>query len=123
TWSGQTPPPICYENLGVFSVTLIAVDDQGETSYTAPNFIINDDCQGPPEANFQASETTICTGDCVDFTNLSLAVDYTALWSFQGAETTISTEVNPPPICYNEPGVYDVSLVIANSFGSDGIVM
>jgi PKD repeat protein len=44
------------------------------------------------------------------------------LWSFPGAETISSTDQNPQNIVYNTPGIYEVSLIATNSFGSDILI-
>jgi hypothetical protein len=64
----------------------------------------------------------ICPGTCTNFTNLSVnATSY--LWTFNGASTVTSTDVNPQTICYNFPGSYDVSLIAFNSTGSDTLLL
>jgi PKD repeat protein len=70
-----------------------------------------------PTAIFN-SANHICPGTCTNFNNASLnATSYQ--WSFQGANPSVSTDVNPSNICYNSPGHYDVSLIATNANGSD----
>jgi len=73
----------------------------------------------PPTAAFTVSDTVICQGDSVIFTNQSLLLDST-FWRFSGGTPSISTGENPV-VYYNNPGVFDVRLLVFNPFGSDTI--
>jgi N-acetylneuraminic acid mutarotase len=74
-----------------------------------------------PVAAFNATNH-ICPGTCTDFTNLSSgATSY--LWTFNGANPSVSTDVNPVNICYNTPGNFSVSLIAINSSGSDTVLL
>jgi PKD repeat protein len=44
------------------------------------------------------------------------------LWSFPGSNTPTSTQQNPANIIYPTVGVYNVTLVASNSFGSDTLI-
>jgi len=78
-------------------------------------------CLAFPVASFSAPNM-ICPGTCTDFTNLSVnGTSY--IWIFPGANTATSTDFNPVNICYNTPGVYDVTLIASSSFGSDTLLL
>ena len=64
----------------------------------------------------------VCPGTCTDFTNLSLNAT-SFLWSFPGANPSVSTDANPTGICYNTPGTYTVSLIVSNVSGSDTLTL
>lgn len=118
--STQQNPIVCYENPGTYSITLSATDQEGPSVITQTITITVDPCTGPPQANFSVSDTAICSGDCVDFTNLSLGLVEDYLWVFQGTadiDDATSSEQNPSVICYSEPGVYNVTLTVSNSNG------
>jgi len=73
---------------------------------------------GPlPVADFVASSTTICQGDCINFTDLSTYCPSSWTWSFPGAAPTGSSLQNPTNICYNAVGTHSVTLVATNSNG------
>ena len=75
---------------------------------------------GPPTADFTASLTTICEGDCIDFTDMStLGTNPTWAWTFNGAATGTSNIQNPTNICYPTAGTYDVELVVTDDNGND----
>jgi gliding motility-associated-like protein len=88
-------------------------------SYFNPNFP-NIPCTNIT-ANFQSSDTSFCTGTCVNFTDLSTGSVTSWNWNFQGAGTLSSTAQNPSGICYSSPGTYSVSLIVSNGTSSDTI--
>ena len=64
----------------------------------------------------------LCPGGCTDFLNLS--VNATSFqWYFPGAVPSISTDINPVNICYNNPGTYDVQLIATGPSGSDTLLL
>ncbi|MCD4736521.1 MAG: PKD domain-containing protein, partial [Bacteroidales bacterium] len=74
--------------------------------------------QGMPTAYFEADETIIPAGFTVSFTDLSEVVPTSWQWTFDGGTPATSTEKNPQ-IQYISQGVFDVTLTITNSEGSD----
>jgi len=74
-----------------------------------------------PLASFTASNH-ICPGTCTDFVNTSTgATSY--FWTFNGANPSVSTDMNPANICYATPGNYTVTLIATNAFGSDTVTL
>lgn len=73
-------------------------------------------------ASFSASQTSICAGDCISFTDNSTGGPTSWQWIFQGASSGTSSLNAPTNICYLSPGTYDVTLIISNSCGSDTAV-
>lgn len=75
-----------------------------------------------PVADFDANTYRICAGDSITFYDLSYnaPVDgsWTWNWTFNGGTPSTSNLQNPT-ITYNSPGVYDVTLNVTNSAGSD----
>lgn len=116
--STQQNPLVCYDIPGTYNITLSATDQEGPSAITKTISIIVDPCTGPPVVNIGASETVICTGDCVDFFSQSLGLVDDYLWVFQGIEDIndiTSTEKNPSVICYPNAGIFDVTLTVSNS--------
>jgi PKD repeat protein len=75
----------------------------------------------PPVALF-TGDNHLCPGTCTNFTDHSQhATSY--LWTFTGANPSVSTDQNPTSICYNTPGMYSVSLVVTNSVGTDTLLL
>ena len=77
----------------------------------------------PPVAAFSVSDSSVCEGTCVDFTDLSSNTPTSWLWIFQGSTTSFSTQQNPASVCYNVPGTYPVTLIVENASGTDTVTV
>lgn len=71
-----------------------------------------------PEAAFTADPIFICEGDEVDFEDLSTNTPDEWNWTFEGGTPDESDEQNPS-VFYSFAGVYDVTLEVTNSAGSN----
>jgi len=71
----------------------------------------------PPVASFTPSQTNVCLGQCINFTDNSTNTPTSWTWTFNGANPTSSALQNPSVICYNTPGTYNVTLQACNSSG------
>jgi len=75
--------------------------------------------QVSPVVSFTANETEFCEGTCVNFTNTSTGGPFSSVnWSFPGATPSTSTVLEPLNICYNNAGVYPVTLTLPGVNGS-----
>jgi PKD repeat protein len=74
----------------------------------------------PPTANFTVSNSTICEGQSVSFTDFSANIPTTWSWNF--GDNSISSDQNPTHV-YSTPGTYNVSLTVTNSAGNDAYTM
>lgn len=74
-----------------------------------------------PVAGFSISDNLICAGECVDFTDQSTNTPTSWTWDFTPNQPNSSTDQNPSGICFTTPGTYQVTLIAANSAGSDTI--
>ncbi len=72
-----------------------------------------------PIANFSVSDSIICQGECVDFTDMSNGSPTSWNWTFAGANPDSSSEQNPANICYDSAGVFIVQLIVSNANGAD----
>lgn len=77
-----------------------------------------DTSSDPPVADFAANVTTIQVGESVAFSDLSQNNPTSWDWIFEGGSPMVSSEQNPI-ITYEAEGQYNVSLTVANAFGSD----
>lgn len=122
TFSGQTPPKIKYDSIGVFDVSLTVTNEEGTATETKEDYItVIPPSTIVPTANFTANYTSIMEGSSVNFTDLSNGDPIYYEWTFTGAETTSSTERNPAGITYMTAGEYDVKLKVTNTLGVDSI--
>ena len=69
-----------------------------------------------------ASDTDICEKFCIDFADSSIGTTSWE-WLFPGGVPSSSTLQNPANICYDNPGVYDVTLITTSAAGVDTIVL
>ena len=72
----------------------------------------------PPVADFTASDVEGCVPFVVSFTDQSDNNPTSWSWSFPGGSPASSTQQNPT-VTYNTAGVYDVTLTVTNSQGSN----
>jgi PKD repeat protein len=100
---------------------------QRNNLHTLPNLISTgtDDAFTPvacvPQADFNNDVKFICTGTSITFADLSWRGDATSWqWDLPGGTPSLSTDQNPV-IQYNTPGVYDVTLTVTNSAGSNSL--
>ena len=74
------------------------------------------------EASFTPSETVICAGDCITFTENSSA-GATAItgwgWQFANGTPNASASQNPGTVCFNTPGTHNVTLTVTDGSLSD----
>ncbi len=75
-----------------------------------------------PTAGIGSSTSILCEGGTVQFSDASTGGATSWNWTFEGGDPPTSTEKNPEVVYYN-PGTYDVSLEVSNSFGSDEITL
>ncbi len=114
--STSATPTVTYNTHGTYNVTLSIVSENGCSTSTTEQIIVHEAI--PPTADFSASETLVSIGSPVTFTDLSTNVPTSWQWSFEGGTPATSNEQNPT-VTYEEPGVYSVTLVATNDFGSD----
>ncbi len=113
-------PVVCYQQAGTFDVSLKATNAGGQDSIFASGQINSSNCVLPPDISFSASDSILCTLDCIQFTaNSSTNVD-TWEWHFTGATPDTSSLQNPS-VCYLQSGTYDVILIAYNAGGQDSI--
>jgi gliding motility-associated-like protein len=118
----QNPTNICYASAGNFTVSLTVTDANGTHTETFTNYIETTVCAGPqPVANFSATNTTLCTGDCIGFSDLSTSSAAGGItswaWNFGNGQT--STLQNPTNICYATAGNYTVTLTVSDANGNN----
>jgi PKD repeat protein len=73
----------------------------------------------PPTAVFAISDTFICAGECIEFTDMSYDNPDRWEWTFQGGTPGSFSGRQPPTVCYPNPGDFDVRLIVSNDNGAD----
>jgi PKD repeat protein len=125
TFSGGTPsssssqnPSVTYNTAGTYTVTLTATNAVGTDVETKTGYITVNDVVVTPVADFSASATSVSEGGTVSFTDLSTNEPTSWSWTFAGGNPSTSTAQNPT-VTYSTAGTYNVTLVAANTAGSD----
>jgi PKD repeat protein len=72
-------------------------------------------------AGFSANQTGICTGESVSFINQSIGTISTYDWYFEGGNPSASSN-SDPVVTYDNPGVFDVRLIVNNGYWSDTLL-
>jgi PKD repeat protein len=105
-----------FQENGTYEVTLLVSNPCGseETTFT----VVVD---ALPTVRFTADQTSGCTPLQVAFSSETTNAS-TINWAFPGGTPATSTEANPV-VTYNTDGVYDVTLTVGNTFGSEVAVM
>ena len=71
----------------------------------------------PPLAQFVVSDSVLCAGASVQFTDQSYFSPTTWAWTFQGGVPASSTQQNPT-VVFSTPGTHTVTLAAANANGT-----
>lgn len=122
TSSTEDPSSVCFLNPGSYTVQLIVSNSSGSDTLTKVDYITVNACT-PPTAGFAADSTDICERTCINFTDQSINGASGWKWLFPGGTPSTSTDQNPQQICYYTPGVYPVTQIVYNQFGSDTLVL
>lgn len=86
---------------------------------------INNFCVPPNvtvAASFSGSQTNLCQGTSVSYTDQSTGSPTTWSWSFPGGTPSTSTSQSPT-VVYNTPGTYSVTLTVNNGGSTDTEVL
>ena len=114
----QSPPPIFYNEPGVFEVSLTVTNGNGSSTETKTDYIF---AGYPPTADFSFNETFNFQETIIDFTDISENDPTSWDWTFEGGTPETSSEQNPEGVIYTVAGDYTISLVASNEFGTDSI--
>jgi PKD repeat protein len=112
TSSLQSPSHI-YTKAGAYTVTLTVKNAYGSDSETKTGFV---NAGAALAAEFTVDQRVGTAPHTGKFTDLSTGGPTSWYWNF--GDGTTSTEQNPTHV-YKVEGTYDVSLTVANSFGTD----
>ncbi len=72
---------------------------------------------------FTAAETSICEKFCTSFFDSSSNNPTSWQWFFPGGDPATSTDQNPSLVCYDTPGLYDVTLITTTANGNDTVTL
>jgi PKD repeat protein len=105
----------------------MVADEKTDMSYSFDYWCIKfcDTAMQQPNVSpsFAASATEICEKFCISFYDSSANAPTAWQWFFPGGTPAFSTLQDPGSICYNSPGIYDVTLVTTNANGNDTLTL
>ena len=116
----------CYSiNLNAFIGQQVLIKIEGYNSGTVGNnlFVDNINIQGvptndPPTASFNSSNSTICVGGSVSYTDQSTSNITAWNWNFPGGNPSTSNIANPT-VTYPTAGNYPVTIQVTNANGTN----
>lgn len=121
----KNPQGIVYEEEGVFTVTLTVSNIEGTHTESKTGYI-NVSGTAVPEVYFVASDSVICTGNEVHFTDMSSNCPIGWEWSFDPSSVYFvnGTNMNSqnPMVVFADPVSYSVSLTVTNNAGNNMLV-
>ena len=118
TFTGFTPPPVAYNNDGVYdvSLSLTTTTPQCDTATTV-NSVVG---IGGVDASFTSSAQVVCIGQEITFQATSAGGVTLHQWDF-GEVPGIDTAGNVVSYAYGQPGTYTVTLFAENTECGDTI--
>jgi PKD repeat protein len=112
--SNESDPWHMYNQAGIYSVTLSALDTLG--CYNSITHLVSVDAT--PEGQFEFNSTS-CTNSPVQFNNLTnIGNSQTISWAWDFGDGQTSTAMNPSHT-YSSPGTYQVCLSVFSECGDD----
>jgi PKD repeat protein len=118
TTSERHPEPHIYEEEGTYNVALTVSSWCCSATYTE---VIEIGSAAAPVAAFSASEEEVCVGSEIIFSDLSTGDIASWEWTFPGGNPASSTEPSPT-VTYEEPGTYNVQLLVTAEDGQSAAV-
>ena len=102
-----------YPSIGTFPVTLTATNPFGSSSVTHQVTV----CESSPEARFDISRTAIMLGDTIQLTDQSRYNPLSWKWELNNGSRALMISEQSPAIIPTAPGIYNISLEVANDLG------
>ncbi len=117
TTSSEATPQHVYHSTGVFIVCMTATNSCGATSMCDTLVLLS-----LPSAHITTAQTSGCAPFVVQYAGTNPSNVTSWLWTFTGGSPATSADRNPR-VVYNNPGVYNVSLRVANAAGINTTVL
>lgn len=92
---------------------------------TDPSFAVDNitlDADIPPcfvNADFAPAKTNLCKGECISVTDLSTGPVTGWTWTYEDPAVTDATGPSPPATCWDNPGVWDITLEVTDGTCTD----
>jgi PKD repeat protein len=113
-------PLYTYETPGIYTVSLIATNAYGSNTVTKIDYItVTEQTGNPPVAEFSATPTSGEAPLEIQFVDLS--TENPTSWSWDFGDDAGTSTLQDPLYTYETPGIYTVSLIATNTYGSDTV--
>lgn len=116
-WTLETFDLKAYKNKDVYLAVQCVSNDH--FIFMVDDIEVITSTSGEVKAGFTSDKTQINIGEKVNFQDLSTGFPTSWQWTFTGGNPTNSTARNPQGITYNNPGNYDVTLLVKNASSTD----
>lgn len=117
----QHPQDILYPEEGTFPVTMIAINEIGSDTITRLDYI-EVSSTILPSVDFTSDKVFVCTGEAVQFTDLTQYSPISWNWQFDPPTVTFINDTDEnsqhPEVIFNEVATYEVTLIVENLNGS-----
>ena len=126
TWTQTTVSNPAFDNQPDLRIAFMWVQNSAnEFVASDPTFSVDDfkitgvsGGGSAPVASFTLSNTSLCSGQCVQLTSTSTGQIDTYQWTTTGG-TPASSTANAVNVCYANPGTYTITLTVTNANGTD----
>jgi PKD repeat protein len=102
---------VCYYTAGTYDVIQIVSNSFGTDTLVKTNLVT---ITPTPVPNFVSTDQNLCAGDCIDYTDQTVGIVQTYVWTFQGGTPLNSSDLNPANVCYNVAGFFNTTLTVTN---------
>ena len=72
-------------------------------------------CEGVLNAEIRMSDSVICPGETIDFTDASSGNPFEFMWRIEGGNPSFTRARNPRGVLFDEPGLYRVYLTVGRN--------
>ena len=117
TFSTDVNPTHTFTNAGTYPVELFSANGCGSNAITF-DVVITTGTGVAPTASFAADVFSGCAPTVINYSDLSAGSPTSWQWTFPGGTPAVSTDQNPT-VTYNSGGVFDATLEVTNSIGSN----
>jgi PKD repeat protein len=117
--SQERNPRFTFSSAGVYTVSLLAINKNGQNTIEKVNLINVSGTVLPPVVNFTGTPLTGTAPLTVNFTDLTTNNPTSWFWNFGNG---VTSTVKNPSVTYTQPGTYTVTLSAANAGGNNAFI-
>jgi PKD repeat protein len=123
--NAKNPQGIVYLEEGIYDVSLTVTNAEGTDTKTLEDYITVSET-AVPDVNFTVSDSISCSGQVIEFYDLSSNCPVGWVWEFTPSSITYLEGTNEnsqnPVVSFNETANYTVGLTVLNNAGSNELI-